>query len=263
MQYKIVTVIQARNGSSRLPGKVLLPLASSSLLVRMVERVKRSQLCGTVVVATTSKTEDDAIQSVCDANGILCFRGDPIDLLDRHYQVAKNYRADVVLKIPSDCPLIDPHIIDQVIAKFIEDPDKYDFVSNLHPATFPDGNDVEVMSFTALEAAWQYASSLIDREHTTPYIWDNPEVFKIENVCWEAGLNYSASHRWTIDYPEDYEFIKSVYEILYPINPEFGIKDILDLLEKRPDIYHLNSCHAGQYWYLKHLNELKTIKANP
>jgi spore coat polysaccharide biosynthesis protein SpsF len=257
---KILTLIQARTGSTRLPGKILLPLASEPLLIRMVERVKRSKLCGTVMVATTTDTADNEVESLCHSAAIPCFRGHPSNLLDRHYMAAKEFGADLVLKIPSDCPLIDPAIIDRGIRFFIDHPGKFDYVSNLHPATWPDGNDVEIMSFLALEKAWKEATRDLEKEHTTPYLWENPDTFRIGNFAWETGKDYSMSHRWTIDYPEDYQFIKQVYAELYNGNPCFGLNDILDLLEKRPDIFDLNSRYAGVNWYRNHLSELKTIK---
>ena len=259
---KVLTVVQARMGSSRLPGKVLLPLAGQPLLVRMVERVQRARLAGTVVVATTTDATDDALAEMCAAHGLLCFRGNALDLLDRHYQAAREYGADVVLKIPSDCPLIDPAVIDRVLGVYLENPDAYDFVSNLHPATFPDGNDVEVMRFRALETAWRYAQRPLEREHTTPFFWENPDRFRQANVTWESGRDFSMSHRWTIDYPEDYAFIKTVYEALYNQNPAFGLDDVLRLIAERPDIAHLNAHLAGVNWYRNHLDELRTVDAS-
>jgi spore coat polysaccharide biosynthesis protein SpsF len=228
----IVTVIQARCGSSRLPGKVLLPLASKPLLIRMAERVMHSKLTGTVVIATTTHPEDDEIAALCKTENIPCYRGHPTDLLDRHYQLALRYKASVVLKIPSDCPLIDAAEIDKIIRFFLDNIQQYDYVSNLHPATYPDGNDVEIMTFAALEKNWKEASRSLEREHTTPYLWENPDLFRIGNFVWESGKDYSMSHRWTIDYPEDYQFIKSIYQELFAQNPFFGLDDILKLLDK-------------------------------
>ncbi len=257
----IVTVIQTRCGSSRLPGKVLMPLAGKPLFVRQVERVKAAQLSGTVVVATTTEAVDDPITEICAQEGLECFRGHPYDLLDRHYQAALKYNGQIVLKIPSDCPLIDPQIIDRVIAYYLSNRDKFDFVSNLHPATYPDGNDVEIMGMAVLEDAWKYAAKNFEREHTTPYFWENPEKFRIGNVTMEGRLDYSMLHRWTIDYKEDYLFIKAVFEELYPLNPLFSCFDIIHLLEKRSDIYQINHQLAGVNWYRNHLDELKTVSA--
>jgi spore coat polysaccharide biosynthesis protein SpsF len=255
----IVTVIQARTSSSRLPNKVLFPLCGEPLIVRMAERVQQASSAGKVVVATSSSPEDDVIEYICDQHEISCFRGSLADLLDRHYQVALAYHADAVVKIPSDCPLIDPEIINRVIDYFKANYHRLDYVSNLHPATYPDGNDIEIMSVTAMEMAWEKASRAMEREHTTPYFWENPHMFAIGNVTWESGLNYSASHRWTIDYEEDYLFIKRVYEELYPKKQNFGIGDILSLIQAKPELAEINRKYSGRYWYENHLNELQHI----
>ena len=218
-------------GSTRLPGKVLLPLADKPLLLRMYERVSFSKFKGEVVIAITEDESDNELQKLCQQNNINVFRGNTLDLLDRHYQAAKKYSAEVVIKIPSDCPLIDPEIIDKVIQYYISSRDKFDFVSNLHPPSYPDGNDVEIMSFASLENAWINAKKDFEREHTTPYFWENPDKFRIGNVLWETGLDYSMTHRFTIDYKEDYQFIKTVYDELYFNNPKFELNDILRLLE--------------------------------
>ncbi len=255
----IVTIIQARMKSTRLPNKVYLSLAGKPLLTRMVERVKASKLTGTVVVATTTDPEDDRIYELCRNEGMNVFRGHPTDLLDRHYKAGLKYDADAVVKIPSDCPLIDPNVINRVLKYFIENQNKYDFVSNLHPATYPDGNDVEVIEKEALKSAWKSAKLPFEREHTTPYIWENPEEFRIGNVSWETGLDYSMTHRFTIDYEEDYIFIKNVYDELYNVNPLFGINDILYLIQSKPHLKEINNKYNGVNRYRHYLPELKTI----
>lgn len=258
----IVTVIQARTGSSRLPNKIFLPLSNAPLLYRMYERVVVSKLKGTIVIATTRDKSDDQVEELCKDYQLNCFRGHPTDLLDRHYQAAKLLNADVVVKIPSDCPLIDPNVIDKVLQFYLDNSDKYDYVSNLHPATYPDGNDVEVMSMRATEVAWLHANKDLEREHTTPYLWENPDKFRIGNVEWESGLDYSMSHRFTIDYEKDFNFIKQVYDELYSINNKFTFKDILDLLKRKPEIKKINEEYCGVNWYRNHLNELKTITSD-
>ena len=255
----IVTVIQARKGSTRLPAKILLPLAEAPLLLRMFERVIMTDLSGTIVIATTTSEKDDEIERFCNDYGFNCFRGDENDLLDRHYKAGKKFNADVVVKIPSDCPLIDSGVIGKVIRYYLDNQENFDYVSNLHPATYPDGNDVEVIPMKILETAWKEAKKQMEREHTTPYIWDNPDKFRIGNVKWETGLDYSMSHRFTIDYPEDYEFIKKVYEELYFHNPLFGLTDILKLLKEKPEFKNINEKYHGVNWYRNHLSELKTI----
>lgn len=261
-ELNIVIIIQARTASSRLPDKTLLPLCGKELLVRMVERVIASDFGSNVVVATTVNKKDDVIESICNREKFKYFRGDENDLLDRHFHAALHYNADVVVKIPSDCPLIDPEIINKVIKYFVDNFNKYDFVSNLHPQSYPDGNDVEVFRFDVLETAWRKAKAHFQREHTTPYIWDNPEKFRIGNVVWETGLNYSMSHRFTIDYPEDYDFIKAVYDELYTEKNIFGLNDILKLLDEKPEINKINKKYAGVNWYRNYINDLKTVTSN-
>jgi spore coat polysaccharide biosynthesis protein SpsF len=247
---RIVVVVQARTGSSRLPGKVLMPLAGRPLLSRMIERVRTAKTPAAVVVATTADRADDVIEALAEDAGVACFRGHPTDLLDRHYQAGVRFHADAVVKIPSDCPLIDPAVIDRVIGQYIAHADTVDFVSNLQPGTYPDGNDVEVIPIGVLEKAWIEATEQHEREHTTPFIWERPARFRIHHVAWESGLDYSSTHRWTIDYFEDYQFVAAVYGALWSsARPIFTLTDVLSLLESRPDIAALNACHAGKAWY--------------
>ncbi|HEY6332743.1 MAG TPA: glycosyltransferase family protein [Blastocatellia bacterium] len=260
---KIVVVIQARTGSTRFPNKVLTPLAGAPLLQRMTERVMAAKTGFDVVIATTTDPADDPIRYLCGKMGVKCFSGHPSDLLDRHYLAARAAGADAVAKVPSDCPLIDPAVIDRVIGQFLGSAGEVDYVSNLHPATYPDGNDVEVMTMGALRQAWSEASRSFEREHTTPFIWERPEMFRIENVEWETGHDYSMSHRWTIDYPEDYRFINAVYNALWTEErPAFTMADILSLLSRKPELRSINAKYAGVNWYRHHLAELRTISPN-
>jgi spore coat polysaccharide biosynthesis protein SpsF len=246
-------------GSSRLPGKVILPLAGKPLLLRMYDRVAASKYVSEIIIAVTEDQSDNELAVLCQKNNLNFFRGSSVDLLDRHYKTAKKYNAEAVVKIPSDCPLIDSDIIDKVILYYINNSDKFDFVSNLHPPSYPDGNDVEIMSITTLEYAWINAKKDFEREHTTPYIWENADKFRIGNVLWETGFDYSMTHRFTIDYKEDYEFIKRVYNELYHKNPKFELNDILSLLKEKPELKKINEMYTGVNWYRNHLNELKTI----
>jgi len=256
---KTLVVIQARMSSSRLPAKVLMPLAGEPLLARLIERVRASQTKFDLAVATTTSPDDDRIRDLCRVLDVRCVSGHPTDLLERHYQTAIRLGADAVVKIPSDCPLIDPAVIDRVLTFFLQNPKRFDYVSNLHPPSYPDGNDVEVMSMVALERAWIEATRSFEREHTTPFLWDRPKRFRIGNVRWETGLDYSMSHRWTVDYVEDYAMISAVYDALWSrINSVFSIADILKFLYEHPDIQALNNSYAGVNWYRHHLHELKT-----
>jgi len=255
----IIIVVQTRTGSTRLPNKIMMKLAGKPLLVRMMERVAATKAANDIVVATTELKEDDKLAELCNSEDFNCYRGHTSDLLDRHYKAGLKLDADVVVKIPSDCPLIDPEIIDKVIDYYLKNKNSFDFVSNLHPATYPDGNDVEVIPMKILETTWREAKRSIEREHTTPFIWENPKRFRIGNFTWETGLDYSMSHRFTIDYQEDYEFVKNIYDYLYGKNPLFGLNDILTLLKEKPELMKINEKYAGVNWYRDHLSELKTI----
>lgn len=260
MENKIVTIVQTRCGSSRLPNKVLLPLADQPLFIRMHERLMASKLAGTIVIATTTNKKDDVIEELCLKANIPYYRGHETDLLDRYYWTALVHEADIIVKIPSDCPLIDPKIIDNAIQYYLDN--DFDFVSNLHPASYPDGNDIEVFSMNLLEDAWANAMENYEREHATPFFWDNPDKFNIGNVSMDDNQDYSMTHRFTIDYQEDYDFIKKVYDELYPINPMFGLDEIMNLLSERKDIHSINHHLAGINWYRNHLKDLKTVDAS-
>lgn len=261
---KVVVVIQARMGSSRLPGKVLLPVAGAPLLERMLERVSAASEPDELCVATTTSPEDEPIRELCRRVGVRVEHGHPTDLLDRHYSAALATSADAVVKIPSDCPLIDPAVIDHVIGRFRSSAPDYDFVTNLNPPSWPDGNDVEVLPWGVLEVAWREARRPFEREHTTPFVWDQPQRFRLLNVTSPLGQDLSKSHRFTIDHPEDYAFISRVYDELWTRErPIFTLADILELLRAEPNIMQLNARWAGQSWHAAHLAELRTLSIGP
>jgi spore coat polysaccharide biosynthesis protein SpsF len=240
-----VIVIQARTASSRLPGKVLLMAAGRTLLAHMLERVRAASRATDIVVATTHERSDDAIVDLCQQLEVECYRGHPLDCLDRHYQIGEQRGADAVVKIPSDCPLIDPNAIDRVLDSWQRDA-ACDYLSNLHPASWPDGNDVEVVSLPALRSAALEATDNFDREHTTPFIWSRPERFSQRNVTWETGLDYSRRYRWVVDWVEDYRLVRDIIETLEPrLGPCFGSQAILDLLAQRPELAARNARHLG------------------
>lgn len=260
---KTLVVIQARTGSTRLPNKVMMPLAGRPLLQRMVERVRLASAPDDVIVATTLEPSDNPIRDLCREIDVKCFNGHATDLLDRHYKTALTERADVVVKIPSDCPLIDPVLIDRVIGFYKANRKAYDYVSNLHPASWPDGQDIEVIPMDTLETAWRLARRDFEREHTTPYIWERPERFRIGNLMWESGEDLSMTHRWTTDYIEDYEFLRHVFDALWsPENKGFGVDALLDFLRENPDVAELNAQYAGVNWYRHHLDDLKTVDSS-
>ena len=253
----ILTIIQARMGSTRLHGKVLKPVLGKPLLWHLIRRLQHSKLIDKIVIATTTNKNDEPIVKVVQEMGIDFFRGSEQDVLDRYYKAAKQFGAAAVVHITADCPLVDPEVTDRVIKYYLDNQGEFDFVSNMHPATFPDGLDTSVYSFAALERAWREAKKPFQREHVTPYIWDQPEIFRIGNV--ENDVDLSGKERWTIDYAEDYEFIRAIYEKLYKEEEVFLMQDILRFLDKNPDIREINKGHLGTVWYTKHLDELKTI----
>ena len=236
----IIAIVQARTGSTRLPGKVLKKILNKPMLLLMLERLSKSILINKIVVATTQKKEDDIIEDLVTSEGIDVFRGSELDCLDRYYQTAKYYDAQIILKITSDCPLIDPKLVDKIIQFFLDNED-LDYASNVRPPTFPDGLDVEIFTFDALENAWRNSKDPIDREHTTTFIHSQPEKFKIGNYFMPKNKNLFLSQRWTVDYPEDFEFVKTVFENLYFKKEVFLMDDILAFLKKYPDVWKINS----------------------
>jgi len=255
-----LVIVQARMGSTRLPGKIMKDLNGKPLLTRMIERLKKAKKPDKIVIATTNLPEDNPIIELCKHENYDFFRGSANDLLDRHYQCAKKFNAKVISKIPSDVPLIDPSIIDTLF-NFYEN-NNYDFVSNLHPPSFPDGFDVEIFSFEILRNAWENSIKNFEREHTTPYFWENPQKFSIGNVLEPEGNDFSKKYRLTIDYDEDYEVINNIFSNLYPQNPQFSYIDIINYLDKHPEIVNINNHLNGVNWYRHHLEELKTIDSS-
>jgi spore coat polysaccharide biosynthesis protein SpsF len=231
---KVVAIIQARMGSSRLPGKVLQDIEGKTMLARVIERASRAKLMNEVLVATTDGKADDAIVEECRRLAVKVSRGDQDDVLDRYYRAAQLAKAEVVVRITSDCPLIDPAVTDKTIAAFLEM--QPDYASNTLQRTYPRGLDTEAMSFTALSRAWQEARQRHEREHVTPYIYEHPEKFRLLPVT--ADADYS-SHRWTVDTADDLEFVRAIYARLKG-NADFSGRDILDLLEREPQLIEIN-----------------------
>lgn len=228
-------IVQARMTSTRLPGKVLLPLGGQPMLTRLVERLRWVQRADGIAVATTTNATDDPIATLCAQLGVFCHRGSEHDVLSRYADAARLYGADVVVRITSDCPLIDPALIDQVIAAY-EARDS-DYVSNMLPPTWPYGMAVEVFSAAALAQAHAEAVQPAEREHVTPFIYWHPERYRLRNVASSVDLSH---HRWTVDTPEDYELVRRLFEILYPTQPRFTQTDILAVLDAHSDWMAIN-----------------------
>ena len=232
---KVTAIIQARMTSSRLPGKVLKEILGRPLISFMLERVQNSQYINKIVVATTTNPQDDPVAKQSEKLGAAVFRGSEHNVLNRFYLAAKKYNADPIIRLTADCPLLDPELIDS-LAVFFSD-GQYDYASNCLEPTLPDGLDAEIFTFKALETSFQKAFLPSQLEHVTPFIRENTDRFKIGSWRYHHDLSY---HRWTVDEPEDLEFVRRVYEILYPIKTDFSIKDILALLQRHPELVEIN-----------------------
>jgi len=229
----ILGLLQARMSSSRLPGKVLAPLLGRPMLAQQLERLGRAESLDRLVVATSSDASDDAVATLCAELGVGCFRGSLPDVLDRFYRAAEHFGpSQHVVRLTGDCPLIDPQLVDLLVAFHLEC--GFDYAANCRPPTLPDGLDAEVFTMEALAQAWAQAQDPFEREHVVPYIIRRPELFSLGNWSLEAE-DYSGL-RWTVDEPEDLAFVRRVYEALYPENPCFGWRDVLELLSRRPEL---------------------------
>lgn len=234
---KTVAIIQARMGSTRLPGKVMKQLKGESVLHHVIERVKQAKMIDEIIVATTTLEEDDILAEKAKHYGVHVFRGSSENVLSRYYKAAKEHKADVVVRITSDCPLIDPKIIDKVITYYLNY--KVDIVTNAgnsnYERTFPRGLDVEVFSFKVLKLAFMNATESFQLEHVTPYIYKNSN----HAYFYKNKIDYS-KYRWTLDTTEDYQFMETIYEKLYSKKHDFYFQDIVDILEVNPDIALIN-----------------------
>ncbi len=234
---KICGIVQARMTSSRLPGKVMLDLAGRPMLQRVIERLMRSQRLDAIIVATTTDDADDPIVELCGQQSWPYSRGSRDDVLDRFEQTAAAVAADVIVRVTSDCPLIDPEVIDQVIEAFLAMHPGLDYCSNTVPVrTFPRGLDTEVFRRDALTRAWREDRDPATREHVTPYIYRRPDLFTTLLV--RAGADFS-THRWTVDTLEDYELARTIYD--HYENDLFDWQDVLTLLKSRPELVSINS----------------------
>lgn len=268
MTRKVVAIIQARMGSSRLPGKVLQDIGGGTMLARTVTRTSRARLVDEVLVATTTDVADDVLANYCEGHSIAYSRGSQYDVLDRYYQAARPRRADVVVRITADCPVVDPDLIDAVVSTLEGEAQpergpvasgnavRFDFAANRLPPpwtrTYPIGLDTEVCTFDALQHAWEEATEPQQREHVMPYLYEgvvlapagpglssgmSPRGFKIALLDYVLDLG---SYRWTVDAPEDLEFIRRVYEY-YNGRDDFSWKEVLELVQAHPELMQINA----------------------
>jgi len=244
-------IIQARMGSTRLPGKVMELLdGKNSSLHYTINQLKNSLNLNKIIVATTELEEDDIIEKISKDNEIECFRGSSENVLERFYECAKKFQLESIVRITADCPLIDPKIVDSIIEIF--NSCKYDYVHNMEPRTFPDGLDTEVFTFKILEEAWKNAILPSEKEHVTPYFRNNKDNFKIKNVINTKNLS---SHRWTLDYQEDLDLIRNIVKEIK--NRPILMNHIINLFNDKPDIFEINKKYLSNDGLIHSLKEDK------
>lgn len=258
-----VAIIQARLGSTRLPGKVLRPIVGRPMLWHIVKRVGAAPGINGVVVATSDRDSDKALRDFCAAEQIRCFAGSEDDVLDRFWRAARETKATHFVRITGDCPLADPELIGRVVSTTIDGDYDYAAVATgagaakLREGRYPDGLDAECMRASVLEAAWREATHALDREHVTPFIWRNTERFRTTQVT--SAVDYSTL-RWTVDNQADFDLVERIYDALYRPGETFGMRDVLRFLAQHPDISRMNTQFVGTEGYLA-LHELPTAGA--
>jgi len=228
-----LAILQARSSSTRLPGKVLAPILGTPMLLRQIERVLHSTRLDGLVVATSNNSSDDELARVVGDNGVIVRRGPLEDVFSRFAQVVDEFKPDTIIRLTGDNPLADPGVIDDVLRS--HDEAGADYTSNSRVRTYPYGLDVECVRAEAFARLRMMNLDAAEREHVTMGFYRRPEVFSIHSVTQSRNVS---ELRWSVDYPSDFDFVTSVYEYLYPTNPEFTQDDILDLIEAHPHLHH-------------------------
>ena len=251
---KIDCIIQARMGSTRLPGKVMMKVdKTNTILFYTVNQLKNSKKIDRIIIATTNLQEDDIIANHAKIMKVDLFRGDALDVLDRYYQCAKKFSSRVIVRITADNPLIDPNIVDNVVEQFVKH--SFDYISNASPRTFPYGTEVEVFSFQALEKAWNNAKKPSEREHVTLYFYNNKNKFKISSIKYSENISHL---RWTVDRKNDLKFVRKIVSEIK--KRPILMTDIIKLISKDPKIISINKTNISDEGYLKSLKEDKLFK---
>ena len=235
---KTLAIIQARMNSSRLPGKVLMPINGRPMLDYMIKRVSSASEIDDFVIATSIESSDNPVEEYCIENNVNVFRGNLDDVLDRFYQASKSIEAEIIIRLTGDCPLVDPKILNTMVGIFKKN--NYDYIANTAPPegiTFPEGMDVEIFSKAALEKAWKEAKKPSEREHVTFYFWKNPELFSTFRHDLKEDLS---NYRLTVDYPEDFELVLHIIEKFSDQLDHADLKQILKFLEDNPELSDLN-----------------------
>lgn len=258
--HKVVAIVQARMGSTRLPRKVMKKIMGRSMLWHIVNRIEKSRFIDDIIIATTQDKKDDVIEDFAKECQLGIYRGSENDIVDRFYNAAAKYNADVIVRIWGDCPLIDPEIIDIIMGKFLRN--KADYANNFNPPTFPVGMNVEIYSFNTLEQIWKETNDPFFREYPFEYIYANQESFRAVYVKNDIEEDLSDIH-WTVDYIEDLKLITKIFVKLYSKHRAFNMKNILDLIDKHPELREINKGLKRNIEYTKELNErLKLIEKN-
>lgn len=232
---KIIAIVQARTGSTRFPNKIFCDLVGFPLLHHVIERLRPSKKITEVVVATTKNVSDDSIMNWCDTNNVKCFRGSEENVLERYYKTAEYFDADIVVRVTADDPFKDYRLIDKAI-KVLQSK-KMDFVCNNNPTSFPEGLDVEVLTFESLKKSYESSVSKFEQEHVTQFIHRNKNEFRIHNIENDLDLSH---YRWTLDTNEDYQFVLEIYNRLYEKNKNFLTEDIYQILREEPELIKIN-----------------------
>ncbi len=252
---KYLAIIQARCGSTRLPGKVLKDLCGKTALERVIERIQRSRYVEEVIVATTLNPEDLEIVQLVSGIGVRVFAGNALDVLDRYYQAAKLIKPEYVIRITADCPVIDPEILDDAIGEMKKETDYIAAISE----TLADGLDIEIMKYETLERSWKEARLASEREHVTMYIKNNPNQFKVQDYKCKFGNLHD--ERWTLDEPEDYEFLRQIFEyFIHTKGQYFNSRDIFEYLNKNPELRKINHGFIRNEGLLKSLKKDHIVK---
>jgi spore coat polysaccharide biosynthesis protein SpsF len=237
----IAAIIQARMGSTRLPGKVLRQLCGKPILAHVIDRVRASQAIDQIIVATTDRPADDPIAVLASTLGVTPFRGSEDDVLSRFYFAALAVKAETIVRVTADCPLFDGVLLRAMIEEFATQRrrgERLDYLSNTLTRTYPRGLDAEIFDFATLERAQREATQPFEREHVTPYIYGHPESFAFKNFAEARDLSH---HRWTLDTEEDWQLIEAIYTALYRNDRLIGTEEILDLLDRQPALAALNA----------------------
>lgn len=253
MDKKVVALVQARMGSTRLPGKVLADILGKPMLWHIVNRLSYCKLVDQTIIATADNDKNKPIAEVAKQYAIPCYSGSEVDLVDRFYQAARKFDASVIVRITADCPLVDPEIVDELIDIYLHNIDRYDYVSNSRPkASYPHGLDAEVFGVNLVKNLWQTIEEPFRREWFTTVIFENPEKYKL--FCLKSKENLSQI-RLTVDYQEDLDLVREIFTRLYKEDRCFYLKDMLDLLSANQELLDINKKYKRDEQYIQELKK--------